>query len=103
MFMIFVTLACWACASCLLLYLKKFQSSPLLQKSRLPAAVSTNSDDNKHRSVNISPSVPKVARYLLTLLGKISAANHKVIIFVTYNNRLVYIHCVWIKSGPILL
>ena len=68
------------------LYLKKFQSSPLLQKSRLPPAVSTSSDDDKHRSVNVSPSVPKIARYLLTLLGKNSAANDTVIIFVTYHS-----------------
>ena len=48
------------------LYLKKFQSSPLLHKSRLPAALSSSSD--RHDSVSDGPSAQKVARYLSKLM-----------------------------------
>jgi len=44
------------------LYFKKFQSSPLLQKLRLPTSVNTGSDENKRRSATDGPSVQKIAR-----------------------------------------
>ena len=45
---------------------KKFQCSPLLQKSRLPATI--NSSSNGHTGVSDCPSAQKVARYLLALV-----------------------------------
>jgi len=74
-------------------YFKKFQSSALLQKPRLPTAVNISSDEVKHESVNDGHSAQKIARYLSALVHeRISVANCCSLSFnASFCNKLVFI------------